>query len=698
MNLNSIFNPKSIAIIGASTQVGSVGNDVVKNLVGEGYQGKIYPVNPKATELYGLKCYADILKIKNKVDLAIIVVPAAVVMTVMDQVVQKKVPGVIVISAGFKEAGNVELENQLIKICKKHSIALIGPNCLGVINPIIKMNASFATTMPPSGGISFLSQSGALCTAVIDYAHKLDLGFSKFISVGNKAVVDEAALLEYLAADPHTKVVAMYVEQLRDAGKFIAAAKKIIRGENPKPVIVIKSGRTQAGASASASHTGALAGNDVSYQTLFKQAGAIRVQTSGEMFDHLRVFTHSNLPTGNRVAILTNAGGPGVLTTDEVIANCLTLAQLEPETRKKLDDILPTCANKHNPIDILGDAPAQRYQAAMQILAGDKNVDSLIIILTPQTSTQIKETAQAIIALKKQTKKPIVVSFMGGDLVIEAVRALRRAKIPALAFPEQAARSLAALTKFSLNRSKVSRYFSFADVDKKKVEKIFAAAHARGQTFFPEYEALEILSAYKFPLPKYYIATSAAEADKVAKKIGTHLAFKIISPDIVHKTDVGGVMLNVEPAQAGKKYNEMIKRIKKQVPTARLVGVLLMEMVKAPGGTEFILGINKDSNLGSLLMVGLGGTYVEVFKDVSFGFAPISEQYALKMLKRLKAYKILTGTRGRNPLAVNSLIECLGRLSQLATDFPEIKELDINPLLVSEKGAMALDGRVVIEL
>jgi acetyltransferase len=372
------------------------------------------------------------------------------------------------------------------------------------------------------------------------------------------------------------------------------------------------------------------------------------------MFDHLRVFTHSQLPVGNRVAIVTNAGGPGVLTTDEVIANCLKLAELEPQTRKKLAEILPTCANKHNPIDILGDAPAERYRAVMQILAADKNVDSLIIILTPQTSTQIKETAKAVIDLKKHTDKPLVASFMGGDLVIDSVRALRRAKIPALAFPEQAARSLAALTKFSLNRSKVSRYFSFSDVNKKAVEKIFAAARLRGQTFFPEVEALEILAAYKFPLPKYCVATSASEAEHLSKKIGTHLAFKIISPDIVHKTDVGGVMLNVEPAQAGKKYSELLKRVKKQVPDARLAGVLIMEMVKASGGTEFILGINKDPNLGSLLMVGLGGTYVEVFKDVAFGFAPISQQYALKMLKRLKAHKILLGTRGRKPLDINS--------------------------------------------
>ncbi|KKP59614.1 MAG: CoA-binding domain protein [Candidatus Magasanikbacteria bacterium GW2011_GWC2_34_16] len=699
MNLDSIFNPKSVAIIGASTEVGSVGNDIVKNLTTQGYTGKVFPVNPKATKLYGLKCYPDVLSIPEKVDLAIIAVPASIVTTVMHEVAKKKVKGAIVITAGFKEAGQPERELELSEICRKNNIALIGPNCLGVINPAIKLNASFAATMPPAGGVAFLSQSGALCTAVIDYAQKLEIGFSKFVSVGNKALVDETDLIEYLANDPETKVIALYVEQLKDAGKIIHAVRKLIHGPNPKPVIAIKSGKTLAGASASASHTGALAGNDAAYEALFKQAGIIRAYSTNELFDYLRVFTHNQLPVGNRVAIITNAGGPGVLATDEVIDSGLSLAQITAASQKKLTAVLPAWANFHNPFDILGDAKAKRYEATLKIILADKQVDSVLVILTPQTMTEIETTAKAIINCKKKTKKPIVVNFMGGRLVTEAVRTMRSDQISTLQFPEQAARSLAMLTKFAGQQKQKSTKFNFTDINKKAVTKIFTDAQNRGQKALPEALALPVLAAYKFPLPKYYIVQNETEAEAAVKKINGRVALKIVSPDILHKSDIGGIALNVEPHEVKQKFHTLIKTVHKNAPTADLKGILVMEMLHVPSSAEFILGASKDPGLGAAVMVGLGGIFVEIFKDVSFGLLPLTKENAAQMVADLKANEIICGARGQKHLDGKSLVESIGRLAQLLTDFPQIKEIDINPLVILQEGqgVKALDARIILE-
>jgi acetyltransferase len=699
MDLNSIFYPKAIAIIGASTEVGHVGNDIVKNLITQGYKGKIFPVNPKAAELYNLKCYPYVLAIKEKIDLAIIVVPNSIVPTVLETVAKKKIKGVIIISAGFKEVGNVDLENQIKKICQKNKIALIGPNCLGVINPENKMNASFAKIMPRLGNIAFISQSGALCTAILDYAQKLDIGFSKFVSVGNKALLSEADLFEYLTNDKKTKVVAIYVEELTNASALIAAAKKLTHGKNPKPIIAIKSGRTSDGASASASHTGALAGNDSAYQGLFSQAGIIRVDMISELFEYLRIFTHNDLPQGDRVAIVTNAGGPGVLTTDEVILSGLKMAKISEATQKKLKRVLPTYANFHNPIDVLGDAKSDRYQAAINILIADKNVDSLIVVLTPQSMTEFELTAQTIIKAKNKTRKPIVASFIGGKLVENSMRILRAGGVSTFNFPEEAAKALDALTHFAnIRKDKYNTKFHFKNTNKQAVEKYFTKAKNHHQTIFPEADALPILRDYGFPLLHSEVAKNATEAEQIAKKIAKPVVLKIVSQNILHKTDAGGVMLNVEPDQAGIKFTEMIKKIKHKFPLAKIDGVLIMEMIQEKG-VEMILGSVKDPGLGNTIMVGLGGTYVEIFKDVTFGLAPLTAYDAQKMINKLKSKKILDGARGQAVLDTQALVDCLGRLSQLLIDFPNIKELDINPLLVlpKGKGVRVLDARIVIE-
>lgn len=697
MKLDAIFNPKSIAVIGASTEIGSVGNDVAKNLTTGKHTGKIFLVNPKTTELYGLPCYPNITVIPEKIDLAIIIVPAAIVPKVLEEAAQKGAKGAIIISAGFKESGRDDLENELKAISKKYDIALIGPNCLGVINSKNHLDASFSPLMPHPGKIAFISQSGAMGTAILDYAKKLNLGFSKFISVGNKAVIDELQLLEYLANDDETKVIALYIEQLKNAPALIEIARKITHGSNPKPIIAIKSGRTAAGANASASHTGALAGNDSAYDALFRQAGIIRVNTTSELFEYLRVFSHNPQPKGDRVAIITNAGGPGVLTTDECVANGLKLANINIKTEVALKKVLPPSANWRNPIDILGDARSDRYFHALRILANDPDIDSLMIILTPQSMTDEEKIAEAIIEIKKDTQKPIVVSFIGGKMVTEAVNTLQVAGVATVNFPEQGARALAALTHFAEDTKSIKTHEpNFKNTDKKKVKQIFDGAKAVGKTSFPEAEAIRVLSAYDFPLIKSRAVQNPTEIKEAVKYVGGLAVIKIISPDILHKSEAGGIILNVTPENAEEKFVQLYDTVHKRMPNAVLEGALVTEMITEKG-TEFILGASRDASLGTMIMVGLGGIYVEIFKDVAFGLNPLTQEDIEKMIDQLKAKQILAGTRGNKPLDHEAFVACVARLSQLLTDFPQIKELDINPILVAEKGVKVLDARIIID-
>lgn len=698
MDLNKIFYPKSITIIGASTKIGSVGNDIVKNLATQGYTGKLYPVNPNADSLYDLKCYPNITEIQDEIDLAIIIVPAAFVPGVMQEVADKGIKGAIIISAGFKEAGHKDLEDQVSEICIKNDMALIGPNCLGVINPEIKMNASFAKLMPNFGNLAFLSQSGALCTAVLDYASHLNIGFSKFASVGNKACVDEIEFLKYFGEDEKTKVIAIYAEQLAKPQQIIESVQKMIKNKNPKPVILIKAGKTSIGASASASHTGALGGSDAAYEALFSQSGIIRAESVSELFEHIQVFSNNQLPQGNRLAIITNAGGPGVLATDAAILNDLVLAKLSEKTEEVLTQALPAAANVHNPVDVLGDAKADRYKIAIDTVINDENVDSVAIILTPQSMTEIEITAEAIIEAKQKSNKPIIACFMGNDTVENAVAKMRQNGVSAINFPEQAIKSLAALTKFAdITREKEPEQFEITNIDKEKVQNIFEEAKKQGITKFTEAEAVQILEAYGLPTLKSKVAKNVEEAKEIASTIPSKLVLKIDSKDILHKSDVGGVMVGVNANEVEIKFNEMMEKVTKAVPNAKINGILVREMADATGGIELILGANKDPALGQTIMVGFGGVYVEIFKDVTFGIAPINKTDAKKMINKIKVKKLFEGARGNEPLDVESLIDCLGRLSKLLTDFPQIKELDINPLLILPKGTKVLDARILTE-
>jgi len=700
--LHAIFSPKSVAVIGASNRVGTVGHDLFRNILLSGYGGTLYPVNPKASSIAGVHAYTAVGEIPDEVDLALIMVPATAVAGVLEECGRKGVHGAVIVTAGFKEVGpeGAALERRAAEIARNHNIALVGPNCLGVINTDadILLNASFARCMPKHGNIAFVSQSGALCAGILDYARGRNIGFSKFISVGNKADVTEMDLLRYLAADDSTHVILMYLETLTNGRAFIELAREIT-GElaHRKPILAIKSGRTSQGAAAARSHTGALAGSDAVFDAIFAQAGILRVDTVEELFDFAVGFSRQPLPKGNRFAIVTNAGGPGVMATDAAIRHGLELARLRPETLESLKAKLPPTANFSNPVDVIGDATCDRYTAALEAVLGDPNVDGLVVLLTPQSMTDIEAIARTIGEIAPSSKKPTLASFLGHVDVSAGVRILEDHGVPNYEFPENAARSLAAMCRYTqwLTRPRTQeRQFK---VDRDAVKQIFARARSEGRTFLPEAEALAVLGAYGFPLLQHGVARNEEEAVAWLEKIGGPVAMKIVSPDVVHKVDVGGVLLNISTAEEARDgYQRITNGVKQKLPTARLLGVELQAM--AAKGVEVILGISQDPAFGHLIMFGLGGTYVEVLKDVSFRLVPIRELGAHNMITSIRAAKVFESFRGQPEADTEAIAECLERLSQLVVDFPEITELDINPLIVHAKGkgARVADARIAL--
>jgi acetate---CoA ligase (ADP-forming) len=700
--LDAVFRPKSVAVVGASNREGSVGNAIFKNILLGDYQGTLYPVNPKASAVSGVRAYQNIWSLPEAVELALIIVPAPSVPEVLEQCGRRGVRAAVVVSAGFKEVGpdGATLEQQSIEIARSYDMPLVGPNCLGVINTAADtmLNASFGRAMPKRGNIAFVSQSGALCAGILDYARGRDIGFSKFISVGNKADVTELDLLRYLAEDDSTDVILMYLETLVDGRAFIELAREIT-GEiaHRKPILAIKSGRTTQGAAAARSHTGALAGSDVVYDAIFAQAGILRVDTVEELFDFAVGFSRQPLPKGNRFAIVTNAGGPGIMATDAAIRHGLELAKLRPETLESLKAKLPPTANLFNPVDVIGDAASDRYEAALEAVLADSNVDGLVVLLTPQAMTEIEATAECVGKLAPRFGKPVLASFLGHVDVSAGVTVLEEHGIPNYQFPENAARSLGAMARYTqwLKRPRtVERRFK---VDAAAVRNVFARVRTEGRTFLPEVDALAVLNAYGFPTLSHGLARTQDEAVELLKKIGAPVVLKIVSPDVVHKVDVGGVLLNIStPEEARVGFEKITNGVKQKLPDARLLGVEVVQ--QAAKGTEVILGISKDPTFGHIIMFGLGGTYVEVLKDVSFRLVPIRELGARKMITSIRAAKVFEGFRGEPPADTDSIAECLERLSQLVTDFPEIAELDINPLIVHAEGSGAhvADARIAL--
>lgn len=702
-DITSVLEPKSVAVIGASRKEGTVGYAILNNLLGK-FKGKVFPINPNADSILGVKSYPSIKDIEDYIDLAVIAIKAELIPDTLHQCGEKKIKSVVIISAGFKETGEkgLELERQVIKIAKQYNISMVGPNCLGVINtdPNVYLNAAFTKEMPATGSIAFVSQSGALCTGVLDYIKTQHIGLSKVVSLGNKADVNENDVLYYLWKDSQTKVILLYLEDLADGKKFLEISRKILSDEkNRKPILVLKSGRTPAGAKAVASHTGSLAGSDEVYNALFKQAGVLRVESIKELFDYAIGFVDQPLPKSNRTVIITNAGGPGIMATDACVNHGLNLVQIDTESRLKLQQKLPPHASLNNPIDVIGDAQHDRYEAALEGVLNDRNVDGVIVLLTPQSMTDVENIAEIIVKLSKNNNKPIITSFLGGPDVAKGKEILITNGIPCYTFPEESVSVLSIMNEYVKIINTPKPQVKTFNVNKNYVTELLNKVKTNKYGFIPDDAAFKVLEAYGLPTLSWGIAKTAKEAVEIANKIGYPVALKVVSPDVVHKTDAGGVRLNLKNDEEVKtSFESIFKSVKEHIPEAVIEAIMVEKM--ANKGREIILGIKRDKKLGPVIMFGLGGIYVEVLKDVSFRVAPVSEYDAISMIKEIKTYKLLEGVRGEKPYDIEAIIECIQRLSQLAIEQEKIEELDINPLIVCEKGkgAVVVDTRIAIKL
>jgi acetyltransferase len=698
LSLRNFFCPDSVAVIGASREEEKVGHIILDNIINSGYKGKLFPVNPKADEIHGIKCYPSVLNVPGDIDLAIIVIPAQFVLQVLGECSKKNTKWSIIISAGFKETGieGAKRERQLIEKAKDYGIRILGPNCLGIIDTGCPINATFSSNMPPMGKIGFISQSGALGTSILDWAKTNKIGFSKFVSLGNKADISENDLFDDWENDKDTEVITAYLEGVKYGREFIRISSKVSK---KKPIIVVKSGNTDAGARAVSSHTGTLAGSAKAYEAAFKQAGIIRANTIRDLFNYAKAFSYQPLPKGKKVAIITNAGGPGIMATDECEKSDILLANLGKETIDGLKEFLPEAANFYNPIDILGDALADRYKKTLEVVIKDNNVNAIVMLLTPQAMTQPLKTARAIVEVMENSGKSITVlaSFMGGSEVEKAVKFLAEKNIPNFDIPEEAIDTLKVMMEHTDWKSRRSFPIEDFNVDKGRVKKIFYQCQSEGRLELGEMEAREILEAYDIRMPKAELACDIDEAKEIAGRIGYPLVLKIVSPNILHKTDVGGVKIGIDnEKELEENYNQILFSVSKYMPDANIRGILVQEFIKDK--KETIIGMSEDLQFGPMIMFGLGGIYVEALKDVSFRIAPLSRQVAREMVEEIKTIKLLKGIRGEDPSDIDSIIEIILRVSQLVTDFPEIIEMDINPLFVKKQGEGSIAGDVRIRI
>ena len=698
MSLEKFFNPASVAVVGASQKKGKVGYELLINLVKAGYKGKIYPVNPNTPAIEALKCYPDLGSIGQIPELVIIIVPANIVPAVMQQCAKIGVKAVIIITAGFKEIGKEgkDLEQQVIQIARRANIRVIGPNCLGVIVPKNNLNASFGGDLPRPGAIGYISQSGALLAAILDMANAEGIGFSKLVSIGNKADVNELDVIEALGEDSDTKVIAGYLESITNGSSFVAQAEQI---SHNKPILLIKAGGTAAGARAASSHTGSLVGSETAYECVFERAGIVRCESIRQQFDYAQAFANQPPPAGQSVAVITNAGGVGIMAADAIERQGLTFAKLTDETINKLASRLPPAANLYNPVDILGDALADRYEFSLDVVLDDPNVNTVLVLLTPQAVTEPAAAAKAIVRIAQQKPdKPVIACFLGAAKVADAVKILVEGKIPNYDSPESAVATIKVMAEYVRWRSRPKRVVKMFPVNRRKVENIVERHLRQGIREISESDSKEILEAYGFVTPNGAIATTSEQAANMADQIGYPVVLKIWSPDILHKSDVGGVRVGLDNRRAVMDaFDLMMYRIPQQLPQANILGVLVQEMCRK--GKEVILGMHRDPHFGPLMMFGMGGTMVEVLKDVSFYLAPLTEEEAKQMLVDTKTYRILKGIRGEEGVDIEAIAEGLQRLSQLVTEFPEIKEIDINPYIVGPAGTVpvAVDARISVE-
>jgi len=698
MSLEAFFNPKSVAVVGASRQEGKVGHELISGLIGGGFAGTILPVNPKCDEILGLTCYPDLKSLPETPELACIVVPAASVPAVMQQCANLGVKAAIIITAGFREIGpeGLQLENTVRQIARSGKVRIVGPNCLGIMVPGRKLNASFGGDLPRAGHIGYISQSGALLTAILDTAKANSIGFSTLVSIGNKIDVNELDVIQAMGADAETTVIAGYLESIADGDTFVRHAERI---SQDKPILLIKSGGTGAGAKAASSHTGSLAGDETAYEVVFDRAGIIRCDSVKTQFDLAQAFVGQPLPAGPNVAVVTNAGGPGIMAADAIERQGLSFAKLSQESIDALSAALPEAANVHNPIDVLGDALADRYELSLDVVLADPGVDAVILLLTPQAMTDSAATARAAVkAIKENPGKPILACFLGAAKVAAGVEVLRAGGIPQYDSPEAAIAALSVMRDRVRWLARPKRVVKLFPVNRRKVERIIDRHLRRDMREIAENESKEVLEAYGFVTPKGFIATSAEQATSIADQLGYPVVMKIWSPDILHKSDVGGVKVGLtSPQQVADAFDLMMYRIPKKEPDATIHGVLVQEMCGA--GREVILGMHRDPHFGAMLMFGMGGVMVEVLKDVAFHLAPITADEAREMLVRTKTFQLLAGFRGQEGVDLDALSEAIQRISQLVTEFPQIQEMDINPYVVGPTGVtpVAVDARISVE-
>ena len=705
--LSAVFNPKAVAVIGATDRPGSVGRTVLWNLISSPFGGIVFPINPNRNSVLGIRAYPSIHETPDQVDLAIIATPATSVPGIIQECVEIGVKGVIVLSAGFKEIGaeGIALEQQIRNQIEHSSLRLIGPNCLGVMNPLTGLNATFASSMAPPGSVGFISQSGALCTAVLDWSLQENVGFSAFVSIGSMLDVDWGDLIYYLGDDPHTKSIVIYMESIGNARSFLSAAREVAL---TKPIIVIKAGRTAAAAQAAASHTGTLTGSDAVLDAAFRRCGVLRVERISELFDLAEVLAkQSQRPKGPRLSIITNAGGPGVLATDALINTGGALATIADETITELSDFLPTHWSHSNPIDILGDADPDRYTKTLDVAVKDPNSDGLLVILTPQAMTDPTATAEKLKKCAQEADKPVLASWMGGAEVTSGETILNQASIATYRYPDAAARLFNFMWKYSYNLRGIYETPSllpeseFGKIDRSQVDLIINAAKAEGRTILTELESKQILRAYGIPAVESHKANTVEEAIAHAEDLGYPVVMKLVSKTITHKTDVNGVKLNLQTAEAvGQAYEEIQEAVTDQARAEHFQGVTVQPMINLSQGYELIVGSSLDRQFGPVILFGTGGQLVEVFQDSAIALPPLNTTLARRLMEQTKIYQALQGVRGRQPADLHELEMLLVRFSQLALEQRWIKEIDINPLLVSAKNSryplLALDARIAL--
>ena len=721
-NLNRLFQPRSIAVIGASSKSSSVGKILLENLIGESFPHPIYPVNPKYGALNGIPCYRSVSDIHQPIDLAIICTPAATVPEIVKDCGHAGVPAVLILSAGFRETGavGIQLEEEICRHATKYSgMRIVGPNCLGVLSPRASLNASFAKKLPQPGRTAFVSQSGALCTAILDWATDEGIGFSVVASMGNSLDVDLGDMIDYLSTDPYTDSIVLYVESIHDARKFISAARAFTR---TKPIVAYKAGRFAASAQAAASHTGAMVGEDSVYDAAFARAGIVRVNDMSELFHSAEFLARGKFPQGKQLAIVSNAGGPGIMALDALLARHGSIASLSPATLEALNQQLPATWSHQNPIDILGDAPPSRYASAVDTVLRDDGVDGLVVLLTPQAMTDPMESASSVISASAHSAKPVLAVWMGGTSVRNGIQLLNQAGIPTFQSPEQAMAAFECLVQYGRRREVLletphdrSLHFSRSKIDREKAllgtnglhvadvaprlgDAVSRSDLATATLLLNEVDSKAILATYDIPTNETVLATDASAAILQAKRLGGPVAMKVVSPDITHKTNVGGVVLNVQgDAEVAAAFERIIQSATHSQPNARLIGVSVQPMVVDPNSIELIVGVKRDPTFGAVLMLGAGGTMVELMSDFVVELPPLNDRLARRMLESMRAWPLLNGYRKRPRADINQLIDVLIRLSYLVAERPEIIELDINPLVVTPHSVTAVDARTVVD-